>query len=136
MPEYLTVTEAAALLGMNRRTVQQWVRTGRIDGHQTPGGHWRIDREALDRADLNVGEFARRVGVHRATVRRWAEAGRIQCRRSAGARGDWLIPASEVARIGARPRRRPASDPKPADQVALHIGRGKKATGLTKRTNG
>jgi excisionase family DNA binding protein len=40
---YLTLTEAAERLNVERRRFARWCREGLIPGAiQTPGGHWRI----------------------------------------------------------------------------------------------
>ena len=42
-PRYLTITEAAKLVAVDRRTLQNWCRGGKVPGAmQTPGGHWRV----------------------------------------------------------------------------------------------
>lgn len=43
---YYTVNEAAALLGVNKHTVQARLRDGTIRGRKL-GGEWRIYRESL-----------------------------------------------------------------------------------------
>ena len=53
-----------------------------------------------------MGEAAALLGVRVETIRRWERRGEIEVRRSAG--GQRLVPASEVARILATRRRRPA----------------------------
>ena len=105
MAHHYTVTEAADVLGLNRRTVMRWLENGRIRGHKTPGGHWRINAVDLERADLTAAEFAGMVGVHPLTVRRWCEAGKVDCRKTSDG-GHWLVPMSEVGRVGARSRRK------------------------------
>lgn len=47
--KYLTPREAAALLRVDARTVRRWAQQGKLDGFRTPGGHWRIDEEAVRR---------------------------------------------------------------------------------------
>ena len=46
---YLKPQEAADLLRVDARTVKRWAQQGRLAGFQTPGGHWRIDEEAVRR---------------------------------------------------------------------------------------
>ena len=46
---YLKPQEAADLLRVDSRTVKRWAQQGRLAGFQTPGGHWRIDEEAVRR---------------------------------------------------------------------------------------
>ena len=41
----ITVTEAAALIHVDRRTLSNWCRAGKVPGaFQTPGGHWRVSK--------------------------------------------------------------------------------------------
>lgn len=43
MTAYLTLTQAALILHVDRRTIQNWCRAGKVPGaFQTPGGHWRV----------------------------------------------------------------------------------------------
>lgn len=44
---YCTTREAARLLGISVRSVQQWVDKGRLHAWKTAGGHRRIDRESV-----------------------------------------------------------------------------------------
>jgi excisionase family DNA binding protein len=46
---YYTTHEVAGLLGVSLPTVVNWVKSGRLDAHRTPGGHRRIPPEALVR---------------------------------------------------------------------------------------
>jgi len=102
MTDVLTLNEVAGALGIHHRTALRWVQAGRLQGYKTPGGHWRVTRAALAQADLSAAEFAALVGVHKLTVRRWCEAGKLVCHKSAGDRGHWRIPMSEVLVVGAR----------------------------------
>lgn len=43
----LTPREAARLLGISYPTIKQWILTGKLKTHQTPGGHHRIAEGAL-----------------------------------------------------------------------------------------
>lgn len=47
--EYYTTSEAARQLGVSVRTVQLWVESGVLEATKTPGGHRRIDRNAVER---------------------------------------------------------------------------------------
>lgn len=47
--EYLKPSEAADLLRVNPRTVKRWLQDGRLTGFQTPGGHWRVAAESVQR---------------------------------------------------------------------------------------
>lgn len=42
-------TEAAEKLGISTTTVWSWCRKGLIKAWRTPGGHYRIPREELER---------------------------------------------------------------------------------------
>jgi excisionase family DNA binding protein len=44
---YLKPQEAADLLRVDARTVKRWAQQGKLDAFRTPGGHWRIKREAV-----------------------------------------------------------------------------------------
>jgi excisionase family DNA binding protein len=51
---YMTVTQAADLLGVNRLTIQRWVKDGRVSG-------WRVGSAFLVlRADINRESALRR----------------------------------------------------------------------------
>ena len=105
MTEYLTLTEVADRLGMNRRTPMRWAESGRLPATKTPGGHWRVSEDELERLPLRLSEFARLVGVTYQTALRWVGAGKLQdVQRTPG--GHILVPASEVERIGPRRRQR------------------------------
>ena len=43
----LTPREAARLLGISYPTIKQWILTGKLKTHPTPGGHHRIAESAL-----------------------------------------------------------------------------------------
>jgi excisionase family DNA binding protein len=49
MTDYLKPAEVAALLGVNAKTVKRWIRAGKLDAIKTPGGHWRIPTESVER---------------------------------------------------------------------------------------
>ena len=54
-------------------------------------------------ADLTLGEAAKALGVSTDTLRRWDRAGKLQTTRDA--RNRRLVPAEEVERLSAQPRR-------------------------------
>jgi molybdopterin-binding protein len=56
--------------------------------------------------DMTLGEAARAIGVSADTLRRWDRTGKLQTRRDE--RGRRIVSAGEVARLGARPQRRPS----------------------------
>jgi molybdopterin-binding protein len=59
-------------------------------------------------ADLGLGDAARAIGVSADTLRRWDRAGKLRTTRDE--RNRRRVPAAEVARLSARPRRQPAGD--------------------------
>lgn len=48
MPKYLTPEEVAEELRVTRRTVYEWLGTGRLKAYRA-GNFWRITREQLER---------------------------------------------------------------------------------------
>ena len=46
--KYLTTQQAARVLGVSIRTIQQWVEKGRFKSWRTTGGHRRICSESVD----------------------------------------------------------------------------------------
>jgi excisionase family DNA binding protein len=44
----LTVSQAAAELGVSIATVRRWSNAGHLDGYRTPGGQRRFTQEQLD----------------------------------------------------------------------------------------
>ena len=96
----LTLTEAAARIGVHRRTLRAWKRAGRLPFIVTPGGRYRVRVADLDAMPLTTAEFARAVGVSQRTALRWVHAGKVRARRSPS--GQLWIEAGEVERVGAR----------------------------------
>ena len=47
-PEWLTLSQAAAYLGVAQSTVRKWSDSGRLGAFYTPGGHRRFRRADLD----------------------------------------------------------------------------------------
>ena len=62
----------------------------------------------MPRQDLTLGEAAKAVGVSVDTLRRWDRAGKLATVRDE--RNRRRVPAAEVERLAARPRRAPAGD--------------------------
>lgn len=65
---WLTTGQAAELCAVTPPTVLNWIRTGRLEGVRTPGGHHRIRREKLQplmasgrRSFLKIGDDNRTV---------------------------------------------------------------------------
>lgn len=51
LPEspFLLTSEVADLFGVDTRTVQRWVRQGKLHPVRTPGGHlWRYSRDQVE----------------------------------------------------------------------------------------
>jgi excisionase family DNA binding protein len=48
-PGPFTTGEAAAILYVHPKTLLNWVRDGRVESGQTPGGHHRFQRAELER---------------------------------------------------------------------------------------
>jgi excisionase family DNA binding protein len=46
---YVTAGALARALNVARRSVERWCKSGKIQANRTPGGHWRIPREEIDR---------------------------------------------------------------------------------------
>lgn len=46
---YKTTGEAARTLGVGLNTIKRWIKNGDLRGVCTPGGHWRIPKEELQR---------------------------------------------------------------------------------------
>lgn len=98
MTHWLTLTEYARRMGVNRRTAQQWARDGRIRARRTRGGHWRVPVRVLELQPLTVSEVAAALDVSPRTVRGWAAAGTIAARRSRPG-GAWLVAPVEIDRL-------------------------------------
>jgi excisionase family DNA binding protein len=47
LPRFLTITEAADLLRINRNTAYEWALKHRLPGAFRVGGQWRVCRERL-----------------------------------------------------------------------------------------
>jgi excisionase family DNA binding protein len=45
----LSPGEAANRLGVDRRTINNWVRAGKLAAFRTPGGHWRIEAKEVEK---------------------------------------------------------------------------------------
>ena len=62
--KYLRMGEAENYFGLNRKTIYAMIERGELKAIQTPGGHYRIDRESLidpirEHADARVKEICR-----------------------------------------------------------------------------
>jgi len=47
LPRYLTLGQAARVLGVTRETLARWARVGHVPALKTPGGRWRFVEEDL-----------------------------------------------------------------------------------------
>ncbi|MDQ6958936.1 MAG: response regulator [Mariprofundaceae bacterium] len=47
--KYITTGEAAEICGVRVNTIKRWIKAKEIDAIRTPGGHWRITRDAFIR---------------------------------------------------------------------------------------
>lgn len=45
----LTVNDAALLLRVSSYTIVRWLKSGKLHGIKTPGGHWRILQTDLNK---------------------------------------------------------------------------------------
>ena len=48
--EILTVPTAAKIFGVTRMSMWRWVSSGMIPSFRTPGGHYRIRQDDIDKA--------------------------------------------------------------------------------------
>jgi len=46
--QMLSVSKAAQLLGVHRKTLLSYIQTGKLEATRLPGGHYRVDRAALE----------------------------------------------------------------------------------------
>ncbi len=46
--DWLTTGEAAALCSVTPDTILKWIKKGRIEGMRTAGGHYRVERQAIE----------------------------------------------------------------------------------------
>jgi len=100
MTRWLTITQFAALVGIDRRTAQRWAREGRIRARRTRGGHWRISEVQVEAQPVTISEIAREIGVSERTVRDWAATGKLAARQPTP-RGAWLVEPGEIERLKA-----------------------------------
>ncbi|QEL18337.1 DNA-binding protein [Limnoglobus roseus] len=66
---------------------------------------------------LSPDEFAEALGINPATVYRWLRQKRVRGRRPGGPRGQWWIPATEVARLTGEPAPRAISEKEAASYL-------------------
>lgn len=87
--EFISVATAAAIMSIDKHTVRNWIRAGRLAAHRPErhGAAWRIARreiEALQQTKQgeSVSELADWYCVAEGTVRRWIRTGRLQRERA------------------------------------------------------
>lgn len=49
MRKFLTMKEACYILSVSERTLFQWIKEGKFPAYKTPGNHYRIDEEELEK---------------------------------------------------------------------------------------
>jgi excisionase family DNA binding protein len=49
IPEWLTAAQVAARYGVTPQAVYKWIRSGRVQAEQTPGGSWRLPSSQFER---------------------------------------------------------------------------------------
>ena len=67
---WLTLGQAADILGVDATTLRGWADAGSVRFFRTPGGHRRFDREDLDRLLHTTDAREARAPVHRVSVSR------------------------------------------------------------------
>jgi excisionase family DNA binding protein len=89
MTDYLTKREIAAMLRVSERSIERWVRDGRLAVIRTPGGYPRFSRQQVEdmmrpgvapeaiRDSVSTIQFAAALGVSPRTVDGWVAAGQI-----------------------------------------------------------
>lgn len=49
MKTEVSAAEAGRRMSVDKATVIRWIRAGKLEGWQTPGGHWRIPLTEVER---------------------------------------------------------------------------------------
>lgn len=102
--DLLTPAEAAAVTGVDVKTVARWADAGRLAAVRTLGGrrrYWRGEVEALAAARARPGDWvsivdvASAMNVHGEVPWKWARAGLLPGAVK-DARGYWLIPKATL----------------------------------------
>lgn len=113
-----TYNEVAAILGVSKTTLQQWVELGALNYTFVDGVHYIPHTEVLrrmggmlrpfpselrnmlqDESLMSCSDVALHAGVHRNTVCSKVDRGKIEARRCQG--GVWLIPVREAEALRA-----------------------------------
>lgn len=56
--EWLTAAQVAARYGVTPQAVYKWIKAGRVQAEQTPGGSWRLPAAQFDRARTDPAHLA------------------------------------------------------------------------------
>lgn len=65
---WATVSQAARIAGVSRRTIFEWIRGGKVELVRTPGGHARINPRSLF---CYTASGPVKPGPKHSAVRRW-----------------------------------------------------------------
>ena len=90
--EWLSLSKAAALLGVHSMTLRRWSDGGRFPSYRTPGGHRRFSRQDIDQY------LAREHGgPSNKLSSNWADAALVQTRQQVAHHGErgWLKAVDE-----------------------------------------
>lgn len=90
--EWLSLSKAAALLGVHSMTLRRWSDGGRFPSFRTPGGHRRFSRQDIDQ--YLTREHG---GPSNKLSSNWADAALVQTRQQVANHGDqrWLKAVDE-----------------------------------------
>jgi excisionase family DNA binding protein len=55
---WLTAQQVAARYGVTPQAVYKWIKAGRVQAEQTPGGSWRLPADQFDRGRTDPGRLA------------------------------------------------------------------------------
>jgi len=57
-PEWLTASQVAARYGVTPQAVYKWIKAGRVQAEQTPGGSWRLPADQFSRGRVELAQLA------------------------------------------------------------------------------
>jgi excisionase family DNA binding protein len=94
---WLSLSEAAAQLGVHRTTLRRWANHGDVPSMRTPGGHRRFAASVIER----IAQEGRSTAVTPAAELVWAQQAMIQTRYEISRPADkpWLTAVAEPNRI-------------------------------------
>src|SRR3989338_8085344 len=78
--EYITIKEAAKILGVSKITLRNWDKAGKLQAHRHPLNNYRIYKTG-DIEKITIKEAAKILGVSKITLRNWDKAGKLQAHR-------------------------------------------------------